>query len=306
MRFWIWNHDLTAAQGGPDWCQREDRSEREFSIPIDPGLAIVDVSVKPATLGEPYSVTLQTTQVVALNTPGPTVQSDWSLQSGSLPPGITLSASGVLTGTPTTEGSYQFTLKAQYASPFDTQEYTLSVRHPISVKSPFAPTPRSSAEVGIRFGKTVSATGGSGTYKWSLASGALPAGVALDPTTGAISGTPQAAGNYAFVIAATDTEGRGATANAALSVAPRLAVKTLRLPTARLGRAYQARLATSGGVRPVTWKMSGKLPPGVRFAKALGALTGTPSRTGTFRLTVQAVDALGAKAQRKLVLDVRP
>jgi hypothetical protein len=108
------------------------------------------------------------------------------------------------------------------------------------------------------------------------------------------------------VIAATDTEGRGATANAALSVAPRLAVKTLRLPTARLGRAYQARLATSGGVRPVTWKMSGKLPPGVRFAKALGALTGTPSRTGTFRLTVQAVDALGAKAQRKLVLDVRP
>ena len=37
VRFWVWNHDLTAAEGGPDWCQFEDRSEREFSIPVDPG-----------------------------------------------------------------------------------------------------------------------------------------------------------------------------------------------------------------------------------------------------------------------------
>jgi hypothetical protein len=80
----------------------------------------------------------------------------------------------------------------------------------------------------------------------------------------------------------------------------------VRLKTGRVGRAYQARLATGGGVRPVTWKASGKLPTGVRFAKSLGALIGTPSRAGTFRLTVQAVDALGARAQAKLVLDVRP
>jgi Putative Ig domain len=56
----------------------------------------------------------------------------------------------------------------------------------------------------------------------------------------------------------------------------------------------------------VTWKVSGKLPPGVRFAKALGALTGTPTRAGSFRLTAQAVDTLGARAQTKLVLDVTP
>ena len=44
----------------------------------------------------------------------------------------------------------------------------------------------------------------------------------------------------------------------------------------------------------------------MRFAKTLGALTGTPKRPGTYRLTVQAKDALGAKAQSKLVLEVRP
>ena len=57
-RFWVWDHDLTAAQGGPSWCQCEDRSEREFSIPIDPGLAIVNPSVKPATVGQAYTDTL--------------------------------------------------------------------------------------------------------------------------------------------------------------------------------------------------------------------------------------------------------
>ena len=45
-RFWLWDRDLTAAQGGPSWCDREDKSEREFAIRIDPGLAIVNESVK--------------------------------------------------------------------------------------------------------------------------------------------------------------------------------------------------------------------------------------------------------------------
>ena len=66
-RFWLWDRDLTAAQGGPSWCQFEDKSEREFSIAIDPGLAIVNESVKPATIGQPYDETLTTKHVVSLN-----------------------------------------------------------------------------------------------------------------------------------------------------------------------------------------------------------------------------------------------
>jgi hypothetical protein len=53
--FWLWNHDLTGAQGGPSWCARDDVSQREFSIPIDPGLAIVNTAAKPGTVGQPYS-----------------------------------------------------------------------------------------------------------------------------------------------------------------------------------------------------------------------------------------------------------
>jgi large repetitive protein len=305
-RFWLWLHDLTQAEGGPSFCQRDDVSQREFSIPVDPGLAIVNASVTPGTVGQPYNDTLTTKQVVTLSPPdGPNVQATWSVESGALPPGVSLSPSGALTGTPTSEGSYQFTVKAQNGSPFDTKTYTLSVRQPLTVKSPLVSAQHSSAEVGIRFATTVTATGGAGTYTWSLASGSLPAGVALNTATGAIAGTPRAAGSFAFAVKATDADGRAATANAALTIAPKLTLKTLRLKAARVGRSYQARLTTAGGVRPLNWRASGKLPPGVRFVKSLGALTGTPRRTGTFRITVQARDALGARSQKTLALVVR-
>ena len=112
-RFWLWDRDLTFAQGGPSWCQREDKSEREFIIFVDPGIAISNASVKPATVGQPYADALVAVQVSSLNSPsGPGVEATWSLQSGALPPGITFSTSGVFSGTPTAEGSYQFDIRA--------------------------------------------------------------------------------------------------------------------------------------------------------------------------------------------------
>ena len=304
-RFWLWDHDLTAAQGGPSWCQREDRSEREFSIPVDPGLEIVNDSIKPATLGQPYTETLTARRVETLNPlTGPDVQAAWSLQSGTLPPGITFPTDGVLTGTPTAEGSFAFVVKAQHEAPVKTETFTLTVRQPLVVKSPFASSPRPNAEVGIRLAKTATATGGSGVYTWSLSSGALPAGVVLDPSKGTLSGTPQTAGNFAFGLSATDAEGRVATVNAALRVAPRLQIRTLRLKSATLGQVYRATLATNGGVPPLKWRLAGgKLPAGIRLSQ-LGTLTGAPRQVGLHRAVVEARDALGARSKTALVLRV--
>jgi hypothetical protein len=305
-RFWLWDRDLTAAQGGPSWCQFEDKSEREFSIAIDPGLAIVNESVKPATIGQPYTETLATKHVVSLNpVTGQDVQATWSLESGALPAGVTLSTSGVLSGTPTSEGSFQFVVRAVHGSPSDTETYALTVRQPLSVKSPFGPARPPSSEVGIRLAKTFTATGGSGTYTWALVSGALPPGVVLDATRGTIAGTPQKAGTFAFGITATDSEGRVTTSAAALTVAPRLTVKTLRLKPATLASKYQTKLATVGGVQPVKWSVvSGTLPPGLKLSQTTGTISGTPRQSGSFRVTLGARDALGAKSQKTLVLRV--
>jgi hypothetical protein len=219
---------------------------------------------------------------------------------------VTLSVQGVLAGTPTTEGSYQFVVGAQNGGQSATGTYTLVVRQPVVVKSAFGSATLPRAEVGIVFTATSAASGGTGTYAWSLASGALPGGVALDATSGTISGTPQTAGHFAFGLAATDGEGRVATVATTLTVAPRLAIKTFRLKTATRGRPYEAKLATVGGVQPVTWKaLSGRFPLGIRLGKKTGTLAGRPRRLGAFRVTLEARDALGATSRKTLTLLVR-
>ena len=97
-------------------------------------------SVKPASVGQPYTETLTAKQVTTLNPPtGTDVQASWSVESGALPPGLALSPQGLLTGTPTTEGSWGFVIRAQNGSTLDSKEYALTVRQPLSVKSPFGP-----------------------------------------------------------------------------------------------------------------------------------------------------------------------
>jgi large repetitive protein len=306
-RFWLWLHDLTAAEGGPSWCVAGEQSEREFSIPIDPGLAITNVSVKPGTVGEAYSETLTARRLVTLNPPtGSDEPATWSVQSGALPSGVTLSPQGALAGAPTTEGSFQFVVRAQIADGQSaTSTYTLVVRQPVLVRSQFGSARPPRAEVGIRLATTSTATGGAGTYAWSISSGALPAGVTLNSTNGTISGTPQTVGRFAFDLSAADGEGRVATVSAALSVAPKLTLKTLRLKPAKLGRPYHAKLVTAGGVQPVRWTLRGRLPHGLRFAKKTGIVIGLPRQIGRFRLAMEARDALGATSHKTFVLLVK-
>jgi large repetitive protein len=308
-RFWLWNHDVTAAQGGPPWCAFDDVSEREFSIPIDPGFAIVTPAVKPGIVGQPYSETLTAKRLVSMNPPtGSDARAAWSVEQGALPPGLTLSADGLLAGTPAAEGSYQFVVRAdiQNGTPPATGTYTLAVRQPVVVKSPFG-SQQATGEVGIPFRKAFTATGGSGTYTWSLASsGTLPAGVALDAASGTISGTPHRAGNYPFVVTATDSEGRVATMSTSMRVVTRLVIKTARLKIPTSARVYRARLVALGGVQPLTWRVvRGRLPLGMVLSQRRGTLAGSPRQSGSFRVTVEVRDALGARSQKTLVLSVK-
>jgi hypothetical protein len=286
------------------WC-RPAKAERQFKIAIGAGLAIRDQSLQPGTVGEAYSHTLSALLVVTTNPlSGNPAAANWSVQSGSLPPGVTLSSGGALQGAPTAEGTFQFVVRAESGAEFDTETLTIVVRQPIVISSPFSDSAAPKSEVGVPFTASLSATGGEGTFTWAVSSGVLPNGLVLGDD-GTISGTPVLAGQYPISIGVTDAEGRTTTLAAMLVVAPKLALKTQRLRSAKVGRLYRAALATVGGVAPTKWKiLRGRLPRGIRFDKKAAFFAGTPRRKGTYRVTVQVQDALGVKAQKTLVLVV--
>jgi hypothetical protein len=303
---WMTVHDLTASEGGPSWCGGDNKSERQFVFTVAPGLSIQNQSVPGGTVGQPYSVTFTALAITNTNpVQGSPATATWSVQSGSLPPGVSLSPQGQLSGTPTGEGTFQFVVRAQSGGGVsDTETETLVVRQPITVTSAFAQRPAPKAEVGVQFTAQHTASGGEGTFTWSIAEGALPAGLVLAPD-GTVTGTPTLAGRFAFAVAVTDRESRTARVNATLVVAPKLAITTLKLLPAKVGRAYRGKVAKVGGVAPTIWTVRGKLPKGLKFAPKLGLFLGAPSQKGTFRVTVQALDALGVKAQKTLTLTVR-
>ncbi|MDX6407409.1 MAG: hypothetical protein QOE13_480 [Gaiellaceae bacterium] len=301
---WLTVHDLLPSEGGYPWCGGDNKSERQFVFRVAPGLSIQNQSVPGATVGQAYSMTLTALSVTNTNpVQGSPAAAVWSVQSGSLPAGVALSSQGQLSGTPTTEGSYQFVVRAQAGGVSDTETETLVVRRPLVASSPFQTGAAPKSEVGVAFTAAQTATGGNGTFTWTLASGSLPTGLELAPD-GTLAGTPATPGRFAFALRVTDGEGRVLTVNGTLVVAAKLTISTLKLKPAKVGRAYRATIAKAGGVAPTVWTIRGKLPKNVKFAPRLGLFLGTPSSAGKFRVTVQAVDALGVKAQKTLTLVV--
>jgi hypothetical protein len=207
----------------------------------------------------------------------------------------------VLSGTPTTEGSYPFTVRAALVDGrADTKALQIDVRAPVAIA--VRTVPRS--EIGVPFQLGLVASGGSGTYTWTLSSGALPSGVAL-AANGTITGTPRTGGIFRFTATATDTEARKADYLGALTVAPRLAITTRFLRSAKVGRAYRQKVVTSGGVIPKVVRVTkGPLPRGIRYDRTLGVLSGTPTKPGTYRITFDAVDALKVHSTKTLKLVV--
>ena len=261
-------------------------SQGKFTIRIVPQVVITTAALAPTRVGVPY-----TTRLTAS---GAETQW-WSVAGGSLPPGLTLKEDGTLTGTPNTVGSFTFTAKILSPGPdrVATKALTLVVAAPVTATAP-APKP---AEVGVSFKTTPATAGGAAPFAWSIASGALPGGLTLDRSTGAISGTPTAAGSFSLKLSVSEATGSTASVDLALTVVPRLGISIARLAQASVAHRYSARLATRGGVGPVRWALlRGKLPRGVRLDPRTGTLTGVPRVRGKFSITVRATDSLGAKA----------
>ncbi len=286
-------------------CPFKNPSDDRFVIKVDEGQPKLTIGpeqsgVPIATVNAPYQ--LQMTATVP-------DQKTWSIASGVLPAGLTIDAgTGLISGTPSAAGAFTFTVKAEInAQRVDTKSLAITVRDALVVTAP--PLPDGSqglppSEIGLWFQVILQATGGLPAYTWALATGELPDGIILG-SKGALAGRPTTAGTYEFSVSVTDAEARVTTYDAEIVVAERLAISTRSLAPGRVGKAYRARLAHSGGVEPARWTLKrGPLPRGIRFDRARGLLFGTPKRAGTYAITFEIRDQLGVVARKTYRLKI--
>ncbi len=256
-------------------------------------------SLTAGTASAAYSLTLAVT--------GGTAPYTWSVISGSLPAGLSLSAAGVLSGTPTTAGTYTFTIQVVDSS---TTPQTATLTATIVINPvPLAITstsPLTNGTLNTPYIATFTATGGTAPYNWSVASGNLPSGLTLT-STGVLSGTPAASGSYSFTIRATDSAASPQTTTAPFLLqidVGTLAVATTALPSGNVGSAYVFQLTASGGVPPYAWSLgAGQLPAGLALSST-GGLSGTPSAAGSSIPTFTVTDSASHQDSRSFTLSI--
>jgi subtilisin family serine protease len=264
---------------------------------VAPPLTVTTHSLPNGTQNSAYSTTLAAT--------GGTTPYSWSISAGTLPTGLSLvSSTGVISGTPTATGTSNFTVQVTDAnSATATQPLSLNVVAPqLTVTTTSLPNGTQNAG----YSTTLTATGGTTPYTWSISAGTLPTGLSLASSTGVISGTPTATGTSNFTMKVTDANSATATQPLSLAVvAPPLTVTTTSLPNGTQNAAYSTTLTATGGTTPYTWSISaGTLPTGLSLVSSTGVISGTPSATGTSNFTVKVTDANSATATQPLSLTV--
>jgi len=223
----------------------------------------------------------------------------WSMGTGSLPPGLSLgTVSGVISGTPTLVGTYNFTVQLTDSTQLTVSSQPLRI---VVVPGPLRVLTGGDLTrggVGVSYGFALQGIGGLAPYTWAMASGALPAGLSLNQNSGLISGIPTQYGTFSFTVGLTDSQHPPFTATSAtlriiVDPAPLIITSSGDLTNGRINVDYSYQLVATGGRTPYVWALatgSGPLPPGLTLDTSTGVISGRPTATGQFPFTVTVTD----------------
>jgi hypothetical protein len=269
-----------------------------LQVAAAPVLIVPGGSVLPgSTVGGSYSQ-----QFSASLSPGPYT---WSVTAGTLPPGLSLSSGGLLSGVTTAEGNYSFTITAIASAGYGASVTTSIAVAPTGLS--VSPASLPGATSGEPYRTALSLSRGVGTATFELVSGsALPAGLQLS-STGVLSGTPTSSGSTSFSVVATDGDGFSTTQGYSMIVeAPGASPVTLSpgtVPQLDLGQHLDQALSASGGTAPYSYAITaGALPAG--FTLAFGAIYGQSNEAESGQFTVAATDADGQSVSVSYLLAV--
>jgi uncharacterized repeat protein (TIGR01451 family) len=231
---------------------------RAYTLTISQPISLSPATLPAGTDGTAYSQTITAAEA------GYQGAFTFAVSAGNLPPGLTLTADGALSGTPTAAGTFSFTVTARDSSGFTgSQAYTMTVAPVISL-SP-ATLPAGTAGTAYSQAVTAAEAGYQGAFTFAVSAGNLPPGLTL-AAGGALSGTPAAAGTFSFTVTATDSSGSTGGRAYSVTVAP--------APTAVSTQAG----ASAGGV------------VGTAVLSDTATLTGGDNPTGTLTFTLTQPD----------------
>ncbi len=264
------------------------------SVTIATAPSITSAALPGGEVGAHYSVPATAT--------GGSGSYTWSITGGSLPAGLTLNTStGVVSGYPTTSGTSTFTLVlSDGVAPVVTQSESVTITSAPSITSAALP----GGEVGVTYSTTATATGGSGSYTWSITGGSLPAGLTLNTSTGVVSGSPTTSGTSTFTLVLSDGVAPVVTQSESVTIASDPSVTSLPLPGGEVGVSYYSALVISGGTGPFTWTAIGSLPAGLTLNPSTGFVSGIPTASGITSFTLRVTDAAGKQASQTQSLGV--
>lgn len=214
------------------------------------------------------------------------------------PPGLTLDAStGVLSGTPTAAGQYNFTIEAfsPSANVYATQSFSITVSSLCFFSNPLL-----EGDLNSFYRESLIVSGGVAPLTWTVKGGNLPPGITINSTSGLLSGTPTALGLYNFTIQVVDSTGATATQSFSLTINPALAFTTVSpLPGGTAGVSYSTTFAASGGLAPYVFTTQ-DAPQGLSLSPQ-GVLSGMPSM-GTYNITVTVNDSANYSVSMNFVV----
>ena len=229
-----------------------------------------------------------------LSASGGTAPYTYQLTSGTLPTNVTLnSSSGLISGTPTTAGTGQFTVtvtdSASHTASSNSESWTVAAAGALTVS---IPSHGDTWTVGTAISAIqVTASGGTGSYTFT--SNTLPAGLQIS-SSGQITGTPSTAGNGSFTVHASDGThiGDSAASNYTVAAAPVVTINITptTLGSLQVGTAIYQTLSASGGTGSYTYQVTGgTLPTNVTLSS--GLISGTPTTAGNYSFTITATDS---------------
>ncbi|PTS92321.1 hypothetical protein DBR11_27195, partial [Pedobacter sp. HMWF019] len=233
---------------------QDGSTTKTYTITITKAAPTV-IALTPSTLTNPqigvaYSKTLTSS--------GGTSPYAYTVTAGTLPTGLNFSPGGVLSGTPTASGTFNFTITSTDANSFTgSQAYTVIALIPVITVNP---TSLPNGSLNTVYSQTITASGGTIPYSYSVSTGSLPPGI--DLFAGTLSGTPTAAGDYNFVLTATDAStGTGSPFTGSNSYSLTITKQTQNITLATTASAVYGTPdfdpgATSTSLLPVTYSTS--------------------------------------------------